>query len=267
MIQSAFRMAVVLTSVGISWAGVKSAPENLGANFGKSPSTTLPVKVDHRPRQSPVKDQGDRPTCLAHAVVACLEAQPGMPPDLSEEMLHDGFAAINEAGNPDFDREIDGIHIATMENYHRKFLIGEEETFTYSPKGQSDGAMQSAYEAADVRIATVERIRRPTIQQLEELLAAGHDVVIDAVADYRVESIPPDGVIDLAPKTEHDISHFMLVVGYDRDRGVMIVKNSFGTSNGDQGYNYLTYRFVEARVLNAMLIWGERELTKVTPKE
>ncbi|MCC5829226.1 MAG: C1 family peptidase [Phycisphaeraceae bacterium] len=44
--------------------------------------------VDHSISQSPVKNQGSRGTCVAFAICAALETFPGIPADLSEQVLY-----------------------------------------------------------------------------------------------------------------------------------------------------------------------------------
>ena len=251
------------------YAGTKpgsagSEPGSAGAKPGESDPTSAPATgastgpalVDHRARQSPVKDQGDRSTCMAHAVIACLEAQDGMPRDLSEEFLHQRFVEINRDGNPSFDPMRDGIHPATMVNYHQELATCEERFFPTSPTVTPTEIPAEARRNANVRFASVERLRRPAISRLEDILAGGRDVVLQVTGDWTPSSIPADGVIGNDTARGPGISHFLLAVGYDRARGVIIVKNSFGISCGDRGYNYLRYDFVAAHCDNALLIRG-----------
>lgn len=46
------------------------------------------AQVDYRAQQSPVKNQGGRGTCAAFAIIAAMETFPGVPTDLSEQMLY-----------------------------------------------------------------------------------------------------------------------------------------------------------------------------------
>lgn len=52
-----------------------------------------PEIIDHRDRQSPVRTQGERNTCVAHALIAALEASPDVPDNLSEEEAYHRFQA------------------------------------------------------------------------------------------------------------------------------------------------------------------------------
>ena len=54
----------------------------------------LPPVVDHRSRQSPIKAQGNRSTCVSHAALALLEAAPHIPEDLSEQYAHYLFTEL-----------------------------------------------------------------------------------------------------------------------------------------------------------------------------
>jgi C1A family cysteine protease len=44
--------------------------------------------------------------------------------------------------------------------------------------------------------------------------------------------------------------HAMLLVGYDNDRQVYIVRNSWGTGWGDAGYAYMPFSYIDAAGAN-----------------
>lgn len=54
------------------------------------------IRIDYRPRLGPVRDQGGRPTCLAHASTTAHEHARGSMTALSPEYLH-YFASGNDS--------------------------------------------------------------------------------------------------------------------------------------------------------------------------
>ena len=63
-------------------------PRSLACLVAATALATLTAQVDHRQSQSPVKSQGDRGTCVAFSICAALETFPGVPCDLSEQLLY-----------------------------------------------------------------------------------------------------------------------------------------------------------------------------------
>ena len=53
-------------------------------------------------------------------------------------------------------------------------------------------------------------------------------------------------VVTLSGNSEEDSGgHAMCMVGYDRNRRMLLAKNSFGTDWGDQGYCWFTYDYID----------------------
>lgn len=76
---------------GMWWAGLVTAQGTLTLKG------LLPLQVDHRPSQSPVKSQGGRGTCIAFSVAAMMETFDGVPADLSEQAAY-GYIKLEEMG-------------------------------------------------------------------------------------------------------------------------------------------------------------------------
>jgi hypothetical protein len=65
-----------------------------------------------------------------------------------------------------------------------------------------------------------------------------------AFSNYEPENYPPNGTFDDGTGCDSgDLDHAVLIVGYDdtRDDGVWIIKNSWGTGWGDNGFMYIKY--------------------------
>jgi Papain family cysteine protease len=54
-----------------------------------------PRQLSYRYCQSPVRNQGDRGTCTAFAIAACLEVLPGVPANVSEQYVYAGLQMLN----------------------------------------------------------------------------------------------------------------------------------------------------------------------------
>jgi hypothetical protein len=72
-------------------------PATATAQGGLSLQGLLPQSVDHRPFQSPVKQQGARGTCTAFSVAAMIETFDGVPADVSEQGAY-GHIKLMELG-------------------------------------------------------------------------------------------------------------------------------------------------------------------------
>lgn len=221
----------------------------------------LPDLVDHRPRQSQVKFQGGRNTCVAHTSMAMLEAIPHIPEDLSEQYAHykfmeflnipqkenrgllttdaarflartDGLVS-NEAAWPYISEHAEIVRLTEADSYEPPQSAIGDQTYGYA-----------AYKLLDGGDGTGESIRNP--QYLETLLAAGFDVAVGAWVSWNErENTSVMGLVT-NPATggpHEDAGHAMLIVGYDRAHEYFILKNSWGSAWGHAGYGYFAYDF------------------------
>ena len=53
--------------------------------------------------------------------------------------------------------------------------------------------------------------------------------------------------------------HATCCVGYDDDKQILILKNSWGTDFGDQGYLYMPYKFFDMQIGLVSDGWTMRE--------
>ncbi len=76
--------------------------------------------------------------------------------------------------------------------------------------------------------------------EVKTALALGHPIVFGFDVYASFESVGDDGVY--TPQGGDVGGHCVVAVGYDDAKGVVIVRNSWGTSWGDEGYFYFPYR-------------------------
>ncbi len=85
-------------------------------------------------------------------------------------------------------------------------------------------------------------------RSLEALLYKGYNIVIGTWVSW--DDKDNDGILDPVLDSNGDpigeAGHAMLVVGYNRNQQYFIVKNSWGSSWGHDGYAYLSYDLVRS---------------------
>ena len=218
--------------------------------------------VDRRSQQSPVRDQGTRETCVAHAGLACLEAklEAKAPVVLSPQYAHYKFLQFE--GIP---QEVDrGVKTTEAARYLRdpKGRVCREHCWPYVPTPEEVAALVAAgsygpppaavadenyglaaYKIIEDRGLQDESIRN--VRLLESLLAAGYDIVVDAWLAWEGDD---DGILRPAfvnGEPWYGAGHAMLIVGYDRRGRFFWLKNSAGPGWGIGGYGRFSYEFAE----------------------
>jgi papain like protease len=229
-----------------------------------------PGKTSDRPEVflseclSPIRDQGDRGTCVAHAVVAmqeCLEKRrSGADLDLSEQFLYwvckmndgdaQGFGTWQRVAVP---LVVDvGICEESIWSYNGVKMAGNE---SQGPPPDRDKAYENA---ANHRATRGVVYPRTALDGLRVRLTSGDPVGISVpvYSNWGAFTVEQQGHIPMPPPRERSESgHAMLLVGYGFDEGFLgggyfIVRNSWGTDWAPQspfepGYGTLPFSYVE----------------------
>lgn len=216
--------------------------------------SALPKAVDLRKKCSPVFNQGNLGSCTANALTAAVEfakkkqrqksfrlsrlflyynerVMMGTVESDSGAYLRDGIKSLNK----------DGVCPEKQWKYSDK--IGPNAPFKQKPT-------TDCYESAlEDRIEKYMRIDL-NIQSIKECLAEGFPFVFGfAVYDsFLSASVTETGKMPMPNiRTERMRGgHAVMAVGYDDDKQVVIVRNSWGKSWGDKGYFYMPYEFIQS---------------------
>lgn len=220
--------------------------------------------VDHRAKQTSIKDQKDRNTCVAHAAMAGLEVgYSSTTLNLSENYAYYKFlgsSTTKVCQDPGL-KTIDAADLMTANK------MSEESCWPYvgslsglgcpTPSGWPTAACAAVAKYQVTSHKKIWRLDTLTTDEgewinnpkyLESILCAGHDIV----AGFWVAGWPTGakGIIDVTNGAGILGGHAMLIVGYVRTSdpshggGYFIIKNSWGTDKGQAGYVYLTYDYI-----------------------
>lgn len=238
----------------------QSAPELLSRESG------LPERVDLRPLCSPVEDQGHIGSCAANAVVGAMEylqrrRGEGVT-DLSRLFVY--YNARQLAGHENEDSGTFIHHAMAAVLAHGAC---PESMWPYQPALWASRPTDACYQAA-TEFEGLSFARTPLGPACKTALAMGLPVVfgatlpaeslqVEAAATGRISI--PDG-----PWPPPGGGHAMLIVGYDDAQASWILRNSWGTKWGDEGYAQVPYQVLE-RYASPTQFWviGEIEASSL----
>jgi C1A family cysteine protease len=211
----------------------------------------LPPAMDLRSGCSAVEDQGQLGSCTANALAGALEflekKDQDKPLDLSrlfiyynERVLENTVASDSGAMLRDGIKSLKNLGVCAEKKW--PYLIGK---FAVKPSA-------ACYrEGLQHRITTYQRIA--TVDQMRACLAEGFPFVFGFTVyeSFESQAVAASGVANLPQPGERVLGgHAVLGVGYDDAQQRFLVRNSWGTGWGQQGYFTLPYAYLGNRDLS-----------------
>ncbi|XP_064390252.1 pro-cathepsin H-like [Halichondria panicea] len=218
-------------------------PQNCSATTGQQLKTAdpPPKAIDWRDKGAvtPVKNQGQCGSCWTFSTTGCLESHHFLKTDklvsLSEQQLVDCAQAFNNNGCGG------GLPSQAFEYIHYNQGIDSEASYQYKAHDEV-----CTYKPSQVA-ATVTDVFNITSNDEEQLYNAVGTVgpvsiAYDVASDFRFYK---KGVYssEKCSKQPNKVNHAVLAVGYSTTEGGVdywIVKNSWGTSFGLDGYFWIS---------------------------
>jgi C1A family cysteine protease len=230
----------------------RMAPEGL------SLEAALPTSVDLRDGCSPVRDQGQTEGCVAFAT-ACglgefLAKKNGRPQTFSPRFLW----ALTRKKEHSLGKNV-GTAPADAVKIAREIGFVPEADFPMEagilPKAPTfDAVIGEAPSTKLVAEAHAWRLMsglQPvnTVHAMKQTLANGLPLVFAIAVLPSFEKTGPDGMVALPGADEKpNGGHALTCVGYNNEKQVFIVRNSWGANWGDHGYCYMPYAYVHQGV-------------------
>jgi hypothetical protein len=204
--------------------------------------------IDHRPAQTPVRDQGDRPTCVAFAVSAAHEWHAADGVARSGEDAMWAAHQVNEIPG----REETTVSWA-LEGLDRH-QHGSEAAWPYGTPRWTSGRPAAALDSANRRaLPDWHDLGSASFDTVADQLELGRPVVLTlrvvAAAWYH-----DDDLVDAEPNLKTPGNHAVLAVGTLDAPDRLIIKNSWGVDWGDAGYGYVTRRYHDRYALRAHIL-------------
>ena len=210
-----------------------------------APPRTLPASVDLRASCTAVENQGALGSCTANALVGnleFLELKAGRPPvDLSRL-----FVYYNERALEGTTREDSGAFLRDGIKTLVKQGVCTEKRWPYTiSKFTVKPATGCYHEALNHQVLSYLRIL--TLNEMKACLAEGYPFVFGFTVYESFESDPVTrtGQVNLPRPGERSVGgHAVLAVGFNDSTKRFLVRNSWGTDWGMNGYFTMPYQYL-----------------------
>jgi C1A family cysteine protease len=207
----------------------------------------LPSQIDLRAGCPPVYDQGQLGSCTANAIAAALqfdelkqkEASPFEP---SRLFIYYNERVMEGTENSDAGAAIrDGIKSVGTTGYC------SEDEWPYNIAHFAELPLATCYQDAKLYKALKYKRIGHAVPTMRACLASGSPFVFGFSVYESFEQVGSDGVVPMPGPDESLLGgHAVMCVGYDDNKQLFTVRNSWGQSWGDQGYCYMPYAYLSS---------------------
>lgn len=212
----------------------------------------LPKFVDLRANCSPVADQGQLGSCTANAIGAAFEydtIKQGESPFFASRL----FIYYNERLLEHSVNQDSGAIIRDGFKTINKYGVCSERTVPYNIIDFKKKPSKAAYKEALLHKSLEYRsLDNTNVNELLSCLASGYPFVFGfSVYDsFESDAVAHTGIVPMPSKDEQILGgHAVMAVGYDLDKKVFIVRNSWGRTWGYHGYCYMPFDYLTNRDL------------------
>jgi C1A family cysteine protease len=207
----------------------------------------LPPLVDLRPQFPPVYDQGELGSCTANALAGAFQFEQIKQKEKnfipSRLFIYYNERVLENSVNQDAGAMIrDGIKTLVTNG------VCPETTWKYAILKFAKKPTATAYKVAlSNQVRQYLKVTEQSLYDFKHSLFDGYPVVFGFTVyeSMMTDAVASSGIVPM-PKAGEKIlgGHAVLAVGYDDSKQAFIVRNSWGSSWGLNGYFYLPYAFI-----------------------
>ena len=213
----------------------------------------LPEKVDLRPGCPPVYNQRSLDSCSANAIAAAVEfnllKETGKRAFIPSRL----FLFYNSRAIEHTEKEDTGVYIRDAIKAVARHGDCPEELWPYVEHNYPERPPTKCYESAmKYKVIEYYRLHRRLVD-MRACLSSGYPFVFGFTAHEKFrEEVKRTGRLEMPARRETVIGkHAVLAVGYDHGARRLIVRNSWGSKFGLDGYFTMPYGYVQKDDLSA----------------
>lgn len=214
--------------------------------------------VDLRDKFGPVRNQGAQGSCSSFAISSVIEAACHDAKRLSPAFLYWNAREANGTTETD-----SGASLFDVLKVAKDKGVCEEDRMPYNAKiftiKPSDDAFADALGCRVLEAKSVDL----DLDAVKSALSDGYPVIVaaqifDSFSETRSGFIRQPSKSEIADggRADGHGRHAMVVCGFSDKQRVFVVRNSWGTDFGDNGYCYMPYSYAKKYLLQACIITG-----------
>ncbi len=231
----------------------------------------LPKKVDLRPLMTPVENQGQTNSCAANAVAGAYEYL--VKQHLTDESYDVSRLFIYYNG-----RAVDGIEgedggsiIGSLIKSLEQHGACSEDTWPFDTAQVNERPSDEAYSEASEFLIEDHALVPTDVEAWKTALSEGFPIIFGIKLFESFDKQRKPGLVPMPTASETSRKshggHAMLAVGYSDTDRVFIVRNSWGTEWGQEGYCYIPYDYLCSDSFNNGDSWIIRRIDVVDSSE
>lgn len=213
---------------------------------------TIPNLVDLRPYCSSIENQGSLGSCTGQSIAGAIELlnkRNRKPTDVSRLFIYYYERLLLGTVNYDSGAYIrDGIKVTN------KYGASLESYWPYDiRKFRQEPILEAKNDALNRKVTRYERVS--DFNGCIDALSNGYPVVAGFYVydSFMSNTVAKTGIMPY-PNTSRETllgGHAVLIVGYNKTKNVFIVRNSWGTSWGDNGYFYMPFKVIQNTAMSS----------------